>query len=217
MTAADIKIKVCGLRERANVVAVEALRPDFLGFIFVPSSPRFVGADFDPAVLKELPRHSKTVGVFLNQSLDEVKAAVDKYHFPIVQLHGDETPEYCGSLKEAFPHLEIMKAFSMRGSFDVHGIVPYNDVANYLLFDTAGSMRGGGTGVTFDWNKLSAYRGHRPIFVAGGISVEHATALKKLRATLPQLFGVDLNSRFETAPGVKSVALLSKFIRDIRT
>lgn len=216
MTGTGLKIKVCGLRDRANVVAVEALRPDFLGFIFVPSSPRYVGPDFDPAVLKALPRHAKTVGVFLNQPLDEIKAAVEKYHFPIVQLHGDETPEFCGALKETFPQLEIIKAFSMHGSFDLHGIVPYNDVANYLLFDTAGTMRGG-TGAAFDWNKLSAYRGHRPIFVAGGIGPEHVMALKKLRATLPALFAVDLNSRFETAPGVKSVALLSNFIRDLRT
>ena len=207
-----LKIKVCGMRDPANIAAVEALRPDYLGFIFVKTSPRFVGEDFDPASLKAIPHHTKLIGVFMDQPAEEVGAAIEKFKLPIVQLHGVETQEYCLKIKSDHPTVEIIKAFSVGKGFDIHGISSYHDVANYMLFDTGH----GGTGAAFDWNILSRYRAHRPFFLAGGIGPEHCAAIKRIRATLPMLMAVDLNRRFEPAPGMKSASILSNFIRELR-
>ena len=204
-------VKVCGMRDAAALADIAALSPDFLGFIFAPRSPRFVGDALAPAVVRALPTSIWKVGVFVNETSENIIAIAEKFGLAAVQLHGHESPAQCEELSVA--GLLVMKAFAVGQAVDFAALVPYVPHCDFFLFDTTGAAPGG-NGAVFDWNLLLSYNLPVPYFLAGGLGLEHASELAALR--LPGLAGVDLNSSFETAPGVKDAGRVAQMLKDLR-
>ena len=206
-----MKIKVCGLRDAENITAIAALNPDFVGFIFYDQSPRFVGEDLNEAVVKAIPRSIRKVGVFVNASPDYILRNVKKYDFQYVQLHGNETPEYCRSLRNR--GISLIKAFRVDESFNFSMLNNYKAHCDFFLFDAKGDQPGG-NGITFDWSILSRYDDEKPFFISGGIGLDNLDQLAQLKGM--KLYGVDVNSQVETAPGLKDVAKVKELISRLR-
>ena len=207
-------IKVCGLREPENAAAVAELGVDLLGFVFYPASPRAVrsGRLNDlRAALDAAPRRER-VGVFVNAKVPEILQGVAALGLQYAQLHGDESAEYCASLRDVWPTLKLIKAFSIDENFDFRDTQPYERFCEYFIFDTKTPERGG-SGQQFDWEMLNRYTGFRQFLLSGGIGPDDVQRVRALN--IPQMAGVDLNSRFETEPGVKDVDLLRQFIGEI--
>ncbi|WP_420147330.1 phosphoribosylanthranilate isomerase [Spirosoma sp.] len=206
-----MKIKVCGLRDADNLKEIAALAPDFVGFIFYDQSPRFVGEDLDEEVVKSLPKSIRKVGVFVNASPDYILRSVRKYDFQYVQLHGNETPEYCRSLRNR--GINIIKAFRVDESFNFSMLNNFKAQCDFFLFDAKGDQPGG-NGVAFDWSILKRYDGEKPFFISGGIGLDNLDQLAQLKGM--KLYGVDVNSQVEIAPGVKDVTKVKELIDRVR-
>jgi phosphoribosylanthranilate isomerase len=204
LTAAAL-LKVCGLRDAANLAAVAALHPDFMGFIFHAASPRYAGV-LAPAAVQALPLSIRRVGVFVDETTTNILALAQSFGLHVVQLHGHETPAQCTALRAG--GLQVIKAFEVGETLDIEPLKPYATCCDYFLFDTQGPAPGG-NGRAFDWQLLRTYDLPVPYLLAGGIGPAHAAELARLR--LPGLAGFDLNSRFETAPGLKDAASLQLF------
>ena len=196
------------MREGANIRAVDALGIDLMGFIFYPASLRYAGEP-DREALASV--RAEKVGVFVDEKADGVLRLADRYGLATLQLHGDETPEACRSYRER--GFRVIKAVRVRFAADVERAGAYADACDCLLFDTGG--RGyGGTGAAFDWRLLSGYAADTPFLLSGGIGPGDAAKVSALRH--PRLAGVDLNSRFESVPGLKDVDLLKAFLKTLR-
>lgn len=196
-------IKVCGMRDAANISAVEALGPDLMGLIFAPKSPRYVGS-----CPKALPRICRRVGVFVDAPADEVRRAAAAFSLSLVQLHGQESPDYCRRLG-----VPVVKAFAVDAGGPFPDTAPYEGLCRYFLFDTR-CPTAGGSGRQFPWSRLDEYRGGTPFLLSGGIGPADADAVKAIPH--PMMAGADLNSRFETAPAIKDTAALAAFIARLR-
>jgi Phosphoribosylanthranilate isomerase len=205
-------IKVCGMRQGANVQEVARLKPDLMGFIFYPKSKRFVGEDFDPSIIRSVMPEVQTVGVFVNEEVDSIISLVRKYSLDFVQLHGNESPASCQMLRDK--GIKVLKAFGIHNEFDWTALEPYTASCDYFLFDTS-TRDYGGSGVKFDWNTLNNYKLPTPFVLSGGIGPEDADVIKSIKH--PQLEGIDINSRFEVEPGLKDAGLLQTFITKVRT
>lgn len=205
----NLKLKVCGMKYAANIAAVASLQPDYLGFIFYEPSPRFI-SDVSAELIKYIPEEIKTVGVFVNEDLEEVKKKVQLHQLKAVQLHGSETPEYAKELKNNFNGLEVIKAFGINEDFDFGILELYTSVVDFFLFDTKTKAHGG-SGQTFNWKILEAYKLDKPFFLSGGIDLEHVEEIIKIAD--PHLRALDINSRFEVEPGVKDVEKIKQFIK----
>ncbi len=204
----DLKLKVCGMKFAANIAAVAGLQPDYLGFIFYDKSPRYI-SDVSAELIKYVPSEIKTVGVFVDEDLEIVKKKINLYQLKAVQLHGSETPEYCAELKATFNNLEVIKAFGVDEDFDFSTLDAYQNVVDFFLFDTKTKAHGG-SGKTFDWKILESYTIDKPYFLSGGIDLGHVDALVGINDE--RLYGLDINSRFETEPGVKDVERIKAFV-----
>lgn len=205
-----MKIKVCGLREAGNIEAVAALKPDFMGFIWYSQSPRYVYR-LPEKVLNALPENIIKTAVFVNENMDVIKAMIKQFDFNAVQLHGDESPAFCEELRE---QVQVLKAFGMDEHFDFDKLRDYAGKVDYFLFDTK-TEKYGGSGKIFNWELLNEYKLDVPFILSGGISLEHLEEIKKIKH--PALYGVDLNSRFEMAPGLKSIEKLKKAFALLKT
>lgn len=199
-------VKVCGMREAENIHAIESLKIDFMGFIFYPKSPRYVRER--PTYL---PVQCKRVGVFVDAPFQEMLETSRTFGLDMVQLHGNESPEQCAALKAK--GLQVIKAFSISTAEDLLHTNIYKGVADYFLFDTA-CIGYGGSGRRFDWGILKHYTGNTPFLLSGGIRRESLGDV--LAFHHPMLAGIDLNSGFETSPGMKDVALLNEFISNLK-
>ena len=197
-------VKVCGMRDAENIRQLEALGIDWMGMIFWPKSKRYVST---PPVY--LPQHVRKVGVFVDASLDAIRQHVEDYHLDIVQLHGQESPDMLKVLKP----LTLIKAFNIATPEDLQKTEPYEGLADYFLFDTKGKSVGG-NGEKFDWSVLDSYQGETPFLLSGGIGSEDAQDVKTFHH--PKCIGIDLNSRFETEPGLKDITKLKQFLEAIR-
>lgn len=201
-------VKICGLRDPGNILEVIQLKPDWIGLIFYSGSPRYISDLKSLELLNELTDRPLTVGVFVNPDNIEIKKITEIIRLDAIQLHGSETPEFCEKLRgEGYT---IIKAFGIHPGFDFKLTDQYLGKADYFLFDT-GSAKSGGTGEQFDWALLNKYQGETSYFLSGGISPE-----TQLFPNHRQFAGVDLNSRFEMAPGIKNISLLQKFIKQFR-
>jgi phosphoribosylanthranilate isomerase len=207
---APLLVKVCGMRDAANIAAVARLQPDFMGFVFYPSSPRYAG-EMPPAAVARLPPGLRKVGVFVNETSEQILAIQRRFGLEAVQLHGQEAPEQCAALRAA--GLLVIKAFAVGLAIEHDSLRPYVGSCDYFLFDTQGAAPGG-NGTAFRWSLLQAYNLPTPYFLAGGIALQHAATLAALR--LPGLAGIDLNSRFEKAPGVKDETLVGQMLTQLR-
>jgi phosphoribosylanthranilate isomerase len=192
-----MKFKVCGMKYADNIFEVSKLSPDFMGFIFYPKSKRFVGEDF---VMPEIPFSIKKVGVFVNESIENILEKTKKYKLDFVQLHGDDF-KLLGSCK-------IIKAFGLpchseqsEESFSFNFLNDFANSCEYFLFDTK-TVNYGGSGQSFDKSILQSYKLQKPFFISGGIDLAASAKLKKLD---PNPLALDVNSKFETEPAVKEI------------
>lgn len=195
-------IKVCGLKDQRQVEIIDDL-VDFVGFIYYEKSKRKI--DHAP-----LSSKAERVGVFVNSSVDTIVNKISEDQLDIIQLHGDESPEY---IKNINTELKIIKAFGVDEKFDFRKLVAYENVVDYFLFDTKCESYGG-SGEQFEWTSLNRYNLTTPFLLAGGISLSSITALKQIEH--PLFAGVDLNSRFEISPGNKNIELLKTFVDEYR-
>jgi phosphoribosylanthranilate isomerase len=194
----DLKWKVCGMRDRQNILEVSELEPDYMGFIFYAASPRYVGDDF---TVPEISSATKRVGVFVNAETDVMLRKVLDNKLDYIQLHGTESPEQCRELKNE--GIRVIKVFSVDDRMDFEITEAYQNVVDYFLFDTKGKFYGGNAR-TFDWNMLSRYNQKIPFFLSGGISPEHIKKIRRLN--LPALEVIDINSGVEVRPAFKDVS-----------
>lgn len=211
----NVLVKVCGMRDADNIRQVEALGIDWMGFIFWPKSSRYVAE-----IPSYLPTKCKRVGVFVDASIGDVMTIAEQYQLDIIQLHGQESPSYITQLISHLSRLrnvKIIKAFNIATAIDFEATKRYEDYVDYFLFDTKGKSVGG-NGEKFDWSVLSEYRGNTPYLLSGGIAPDDAPALTFSPFhpfTSPLCIGLDLNSRFESAPGYKNVDTLKAFIKEL--
>jgi phosphoribosylanthranilate isomerase len=198
-----MKWKVCGMRDLNNIEAVAACEPDFMGFIWVSKSPRYVGADF---VIPSLPAKTKAVGVFVNEPTSSILSLSKKAGFQVVQLHGDEGQEVIDALQGE--GLIVIKAISVAAEEDLFGL---NLKPDYYLFDTKKGSQIGGTGERFDWSILKAYSLDIPYFLAGGLDEASISEAKQL----PGLYALDFNSKLESSPGLKDLTKVKEIMKNI--
>jgi phosphoribosylanthranilate isomerase len=193
-----MKIKICGLRDSENIKAVEALSPDYMGFICYDKSPRFISGMQDDELVN-ISTNIIKVGVFVDEDADNISKLIYKYKFDAIQLHGKESPEFCDMYKH---EVEVIKAFGIDEKFDFAKLDAYKNKVNYFLFDTKTAAHGG-SGRTFDWAILNQYKLDVPFFLSGGLSLDNLDEVKKIKH--PAFYGVDLNSKFELSPGLKDI------------
>ena len=211
-------IKVCGMRDSENIRQLAKLNVDYMGFIFYPLSKRFVGIP-DKNVLTSLPASIKKTGVFVDTNIEVIADKVSYYQLDAVQLHGAEPPEFCRSLSSILQNeqrgkkIELIKAFGLFSEFNFNDLNAYQDEVDYFLFDTKTSYHGG-SGITFDWNILKEYAGQKPYFLSGGLSAKNMAGIIDFADR--RLYGVDLNSRFETETGIKDISKLEAAFQLIR-
>ena len=198
-----IQLKVCGMRDPENMIAVAALRPDYMGFIFYRNSKRAVPSDFQ--IPKDFPSGIKRVGVFVNESMPAMLSLVRKFSLDFIQLHGEESPLQCEELRTA--GVGVIKAFALSPGFDFKTLEPFKKVVDYFLFDNKG-VDYGGTGTAFDWGMLKEYDQEVPFFLSGGLSLENIHDVALLEGM--NLHAVDVNSGVEVRPGLKDVGKIKK-------
>lgn len=229
---ARVRLKICGMKYQDNIKQVAALQPDYLGFIFYEKSTRH----FDKNQIPEIPKSIKKTGVFVDAELDFVLKKIKTHQLQAVQLHGNESPEYCNSLKRHYKeqsdvissqkpdvhdlhkkshhdeNLEIIKVFSIKDEFNFDVLKPFEVVCDYFLFDTKGKLPGG-NGYTFNWNVLNNYPSTKPYFLSGGIGLEEIENLKTFQQSKASkyCYAIDINSKFEIEPGLKDIEKLSAF------
>lgn len=217
------------MRDADNVRAVAALDIDFLGFIFYPKSPRYAQKAVPETELMTntatasrrndmVMRKPQRVGVFVDETPQAIIAHIHNDQLDYVQLHGHELPEMIDHLKRAVisdnhHSLKVIKAFSISKPDDLLQAKAYEGIADLFLFDTPTESYGG-SGKKFDWQMLQAYDGHTPFLLSGGIGPEDIDRIRTFEH--PQCIGIDLNSRFETAPGIKDVEALRRFTENLR-
>lgn len=207
-----MKLKVCGMHHNTREVA--SLAPDYLGFIFWEGSPRLYGK----AGIPELPAGITSVGVFVDAPVASVVDRVRDFGLGAVQLHGEESPQYCRDLgdllqKASLPAVRI-KAFPVGETFAFNALEPYLPVTDFFLFDTKGVLPGG-NGRTFDWKLLEAYPFEHPFFLSGGIGEAHCEKLLDFVRSPQSRYchALDVNSAFETRPGEKDTKALGRFLQ----
>jgi phosphoribosylanthranilate isomerase len=210
--ANPLEVKVCGMRADENIARVAELSPDYLGFIFVPESPRYVGDSLSKELVKSLPSAIATVGVFRNQSSTFVVDAVQSLGLHVVQLHGTEDGTFVRNLKITLPSVEIWKAVGISSRGDVSALDADFDGVDRFVLDSGM----GGTGHAFDWQWLFDYRAPAPFVLAGGIGSTNIDAALDVARHVEALVGVDINSRVESEPGIKDVEKVKGILDKVR-
>lgn len=195
-----------------NTAQVAALQPDYLGFIFYEGSKRNFTYD-----APDLPKSVKKAGVFVDASVDFVLEKIEHFKLDVIQLHGDESPSYCYNLKKrAGKNVQLWKVFRILDSFNFEKLKPYEELVQAFLFDTKGKEKGG-NGYLFNWDVLKAYPFQTPFVLSGGIGLEEVSMVKEILKTNLPILAIDVNSKFESAPGLKNIEDLGIFIKKLNT
>jgi len=200
-----VKVKICGITNYDDAFAAMDMGADLLGFNFYPKSPRYLPPEAAAAIIRKLPAFVDTAGVFVNASLDEIRRTIDLCCLNWVQLHGDETPEFCRSLNSV--NVRTMKALRVKDASDIKNAEEF--FTDAILLDAFDLEKYGGTGLTFDWN-IVGHIGKR-VFLAGGINPENAAEAVKLG-----VYGIDVCSGIEAEPGKKDHEKMKRLFDNIR-
>ena len=231
-----MKLKVCGMKFTENIQQVAELQPDYLGFIFYEKSKR----NFE-GIIPEFSNSIKKTGVFVNEYVEILISLVEEYRLDAIQLHGDESVEYIQELKRQFEssrelkveenktikkqknkhyisknEVEIIKVFGIKDEFNFDVLKPYLEVVDFFLFDTKGKERGG-NGTKFDWSVLEKYPFDKPFFLSGGIGLNDVEEVQKIMKSDLSIYALDVNSKFESKPGVKKIEALKEFKNNVIT
>ncbi|MEH1874680.1 phosphoribosylanthranilate isomerase [Nostoc sp.] len=196
-----MRVKICGITQPQQSIAIASLGATALGFICVPTSPRYVTTSQIRAAVAELPAHIDTIGVFANASIPEISQIVVDSGLTGVQLHGDELPDFCYQLRQVLPNIEIIKALRVRSLEHLDTAANYINYVDTLLLDAYHPEQLGGTGKTLDWTMLEEFSPNCPWFLAGGLTADNI--IEALSQVNPS--GVDLSSGVERAPGDKNL------------
>lgn len=203
------------MREPDNIRAISQTGITWMGMIFWPKSSRYVS---DLSAAEVIPDGITRVGVFVNQSKAEIADIAHRCSLDVIQLHGSESATYIRQLRPMLQEdCKVMKAISVENAEDIKKAAEYESatsspIADLLLFDTK-CKTVGGSGKQFDWSVLDGYNGKLPFLLSGGIGPDDAERLAYFHH--PKMIGIDLNSRFETAPGIKAAATLASFIKEV--
>ena len=200
------------MRDPENLRQIGQLQPDYIGFIFYEGSKRYCEGKITPELLAELPSIIKKVGVFVNEATEVILATVTKYKLDVVQLHGQEAPKQCQDLKAI--GIEVIKAFSVDDNFVFENVLLYERCCDYFLFDTRGNNYGG-NGTVFDWEILKGYVSPKPYFLSGGLNLENLKS-KQFEKIRIKPFALDVNSGFETEPGLKDVEKVKLLLEQLK-
>jgi len=206
-----IKVKVCGLNNPENARKIAVLDIDYAGFIFYPASERYVGNKPDPDLFSSVPRRIKKTGVFVDEAKEKVMKISGMYSLDVVQLHGNESIEYCREMKNN--GLTVIKVFHIKNEIDQDSVNSWSDVCDYFLFDTATDSLGG-SGKKFNWDFFKEQKFKRPFFLGGGIGPEDFNDLKKIQNEM--FYAADINSRFEISPGIKDYEKIKSFVEYLK-
>jgi phosphoribosylanthranilate isomerase len=209
-----MRVKICGITQPQQSLAITQLGATALGFICVPSSPRYVSIEQINLATSHVPDHVDKIGVFANSTIFEIIKVVSSSSLTGVQLHGDETPLFCEELRQVLPNIELIKAFRVRSWEQLETTPNYIGCVDTLLLDAYHPQLLGGTGKTLDWQVLQSFRPDLPWFLAGGLTPDNLlTALTQIHP-----HGIDLSSGVERSPGDKDldkVALLFSRINQL--
>ena len=200
-----VKVKICGITNLEDASAAMDMGADLLGFNFYPASPRFITVEKASQIISKLPAFVDVAGVFVNASLEQIKETISRCQLDWVQLHGDESPEFCRSLLSL--HVRTMKGLRIRGPNDIKEAENY--FTDAILLDAYRAKKYGGTGESFDWN-IIGHIGKR-VFLAGGINPENAAAAVELG-----VYGIDVCSGVESSPGKKDHKKMKRLFDSIR-
>jgi phosphoribosylanthranilate isomerase len=198
-----------------QVIQLDQMGVDFAGFIFYPKSPRYVVHHLQGEQLKKAKLRIGKVGVFVHATYEEVMKQVDDYGLDMVQLHGDETPRFC---EQVANYVTVIKGFRLADNDPIDWIVrPYEEACDMFLFDTLGAGYGG-TGKKFNWEILKSTTLNKLFFLSGGIEPGDAIKLKAFseEPVAKKLFSIDINSKFEIAPGLKDLSKISAMIQELK-
>lgn len=203
-----MKIKICGMKLTSNIIEVSKINPDYMGFIFWEKSKRFFSGN-----IPNISENIKKTGVFVDSPINVILNKIKKHDLNAVQLHGDESIDFCKKIK-LLTDIEIIKVFKVNDNFNFNKILSFDKVCDYYLFDTKGKLPGG-NGFHFDWDILKKYPYKKKFFLSGGIGLLDINNLKKiLKLNLP-IHAIDVNSKFELRNEIKNVNDLSNFKKQL--
>lgn len=201
-----IKVKICGITNLEDALYAAACGADALGFIFYPKSPRFVEITKAKEIISKLPPFITTVGVFVNQSIEAIVNTVRECNTNIVQLHGDETPDYCSKLP-----VKAIKAIRVKDEDSLKKVAEYKTTS--FLLDAYSEDSYGGTGKIFNWNLAIKAKGYGRIILSGGLTPDNVReAIEKVKP-----YGVDASSGVEEREGKKGKEKVREFIKRVRS
>jgi phosphoribosylanthranilate isomerase len=202
-----VRVKTCGMTNLADAMAAVAAGADALGFIFYERSPRAVPMSTAAEIIRALPPFITSVGVFVDAPAPEIVQAIAGCRLDAIQLHGNETPEFCAQ----FAGVKVVKAFRMENEASLAELPRYSTSA--WLLDTYHAGQHGGTGKRFDWTLAQkAVQLGRPVILAGGLTPDNVR--EAVRSVRP--YAVDVSSGVESSPGKKDHARVQAFIRQAK-
>lgn len=209
-------VKICGLTQPEQAVAIARLGTSAIGFICVRSSPRYVTPlqiqAISQALLLNAHDDVERVGVFVEADRETLDEAIAIGQLTTLQLHGQESPATCAEIQQRYPDLKVIKAFRIRSEADLASTLVYEDVVDALLLDAYHPQQLGGTGKTLPWGSLQNFQPNKPWVLAGGLNPENVK--QALETLSPQ--GIDLSSGIENSPGNKSLQKARQLFKRLR-
>lgn len=208
-----MRVKICGITKPEQGQAIAQLGATALGFICVPTSPRYVTSSQIGSIVKQLLLPVDCIGVFANASCEDIGQVVSQTQLSAVQLHGNESPQFCETLRQMLPGVELIKALRVKTPECLHQATSYANFVDTLLLDAYHPHLLGGTGKTLNWELLRQFRPSVPWFLAGGLTPDNVLdALNKL-----QPHGIDLSSGVERSPGDKDLDQVTLLFERVRS
>lgn len=207
-----MRVKICGITKPDQGKAIASLGANALGFICVPASPRYVTSRQILAVREQLPENVERIGVFANSTIVEIEQVVGEADLTGVQLHGDESPDFCAQLRQVLPQVEIIKALRVKNAQALEQVDIYTSYVDTLLLDAYDPQQLGGTGKTLDWDTLQEFSPKCSWLLAGGLTPDNIlSALSQVRPN-----GIDLSSGVERNPGDKDLSKVSQLFAQLK-
>ena len=207
-----MRVKICGITKVEQGKAIADFGATALGFVCTSLSPRYISPAKIAEIVEGLPAKVDKIGVFVNASKSEISEVVDVAGLTGVQLHGDESEQFCQQLKSDLPQIEIIKAIAVKTPKSLSVTNVYSNCVDTLLLDAYHSKMRGGSGMAIDWSILKEFRSPLPWFLAGGLTPENITqALTQTRSS-----GIDLSSGVEIAPGEKDLNKVQDLFQKIQ-
>jgi phosphoribosylanthranilate isomerase len=208
-----MRVKICGITDLEQGLAIANLGADTLGFICVEKSPRYVNNEIIKNIIQQLPKEISKIGVFVNENIDNVIKIVQETGLTGIQLHGEESPAICAQLREFLSDIEIIKAFRCQNSESLTLLNSYIPVIDTILLDAYQQGVYGGTGKTLNWLQLADFRPSRPWLLAGGINTDNVlTALETVECD-----GIDVSSGVEISPRNKDLEKVRLLFQKLNT